>query len=108
MTRIVKLRDKVRKGWEERNGVKLTFMPFIAKALMHGIRVKPIVNSSVAGDAIQYHKNINIGIAVALEWALIVTVVEAAEKLSFIGLQRAISDLGGRERAKKLDPDEVQ
>src|SRR2546421_3553228 len=66
MTRIVKLREKTRKQWEARNGVKLTFMPFVAKALMHGLRIKPIVNSSVVGDAIQYHKNINIGIAVAL------------------------------------------
>src|SRR5438270_2945418 len=108
MTRIVKLREKVRKQWEARNGIKLTFMPFIAKALMHGIRVKPIVNSSVASDAIQYHKNINIGIAVALEWGLIVPVAKAAENLSFIGLQRAITDLGERARAKKLVPDEVQ
>ncbi|HEY6307696.1 MAG TPA: 2-oxoglutarate dehydrogenase, E2 component, dihydrolipoamide succinyltransferase [Candidatus Angelobacter sp.] len=108
MTRIVKFREKVRKGWEERHGVKLTFMPFIAKALMHGIRKKPVVNASVVGDAIQYHKNINIGIAVALEWGLIVPVVKGAENLSFVGLQRAITDLGERARAKKLVPDEVQ
>jgi pyruvate dehydrogenase E2 component (dihydrolipoamide acetyltransferase) len=108
MTRIVKFREKVRKGWEERHSVKLTFMPFIAKALMHGIRTKPVVNASVLGDAIQYHKNINIGIAVALEWGLIVPVVKGAENLSFVGLQRAISDLGERARAKKLVPDEVQ
>jgi pyruvate dehydrogenase E2 component (dihydrolipoamide acetyltransferase) len=108
MTRIVKLRDKVRKGWEERNGVKLTFMPFIAKAILHGIRVKPIVNSSVVGDSIQYHKNINIGIAVALEWGLIVPVVKQAENLSFIGLQRAITDVGERARTKKLKPEDVQ
>jgi 2-oxoglutarate dehydrogenase E2 component (dihydrolipoamide succinyltransferase) len=108
MTRIVKLREKVRKQWEARNGAKLTFMPFIAKALMHGIRVKPVVNSSVAGDAIQYHKNVNIGIAVALEWGLIVPVVKQAENLSFIGLQRAITDVGERARSKKLKPDEVQ
>jgi 2-oxoglutarate dehydrogenase E2 component (dihydrolipoamide succinyltransferase) len=108
MTRIAKFREKVRKGWEERNGVKLTFMPFVAKALMHGIRKKPIINTSVVGDSIQYHKNINIGIAVALEWGLIVPVVKGAENLSFVGLQRAITDLGERARAKKLVPDEVQ
>ncbi len=108
MTRIVKFREKIRKQWEARNGVKLTFMPFIAKALMHGVRVKPIVNSSVVGDSIVYHKNINIGIAVALEWGLIVPVVKGAENLSFVGLQRAITDLGERARAKKLVPDEVQ
>jgi pyruvate dehydrogenase E2 component (dihydrolipoamide acetyltransferase) len=108
MTRIVKLRESLRKGWEARHGVKLTFMPFIAKALMHGIRTKPIVNASVVGDSIQYHKNINIGIAVALEWGLIVPVVKGAENLSFVGLQRSITDLGERARAKKLVPDEVQ
>ena len=108
MTRIVKLREKMRRGWEERHGVKLTYMPFIAKALMHGIRTKPVVNASVVGDGIQYHKNINIGIAVALEWGLIVPVVKGAENLSFVGLQRNITDLGERARAKKLVPDEVQ
>jgi 2-oxoglutarate dehydrogenase E2 component (dihydrolipoamide succinyltransferase) len=108
MTRVVRLREKIRKGWEERNGVKLTYMPFIAKALMHGIKTKPIVNSSVIGDSIQYHKNVNIGIAVALEWGLIVPVVKNAENMSFVGLQRAISDLGERARNKKLVPDDVQ
>jgi 2-oxoglutarate dehydrogenase E2 component (dihydrolipoamide succinyltransferase) len=108
MTRIAKFREKNRKAWEARNGVKLTFMPFIAKAMLHGIRVKPIVNSSVVGDAIQYHKNVNIGIAVALDWGLIVPVVKGAENLSFVGLQRAIVDLGERARTKKLVPDDVQ
>ena len=108
MTRIAKFREKNRKAWEARNGVKLTFLPFIAKALLHGIRVKPIMNSSVVGDGIQYHKNVNIGIAVALEWGLIVPVVKGAENLSFVGLQRTIVDLGERARTKKLKPDDVQ
>jgi 2-oxoglutarate dehydrogenase E2 component (dihydrolipoamide succinyltransferase) len=108
MTRIVKLREKNRKAWEARNGVKLTYMPFIAKAMLHGIRVKPVMNASVVGDAIQYHKSVNIGIAVALDWGLIVPVVKGAENLSFVGLQRAISDLGERARTKKLVPDDVQ
>ncbi|MGZ4829871.1 MAG: 2-oxoglutarate dehydrogenase, E2 component, dihydrolipoamide succinyltransferase [Candidatus Angelobacter sp.] len=108
MTRIAKFREKNRKGWEARNGVKLTFLPFIAKAMLHGIRVKPIINSSVVGDGIQYHKNVNIGIAVALDWGLIVPVVKGAENLSFVGLQRAIVDLGERARSKKLVPDDVQ
>ena len=108
MTRIAKFREKNRKAWEARNGVKLTFLPFIAKAMLHGIRVKPIMNSSVVGDGIQYHKNVNIGIAVALEWGLIVPVVKGAENLSFVGLQRAIVDLGERARTKKLKPDDVQ
>src|SRR5438270_1547641 len=108
MTRIAKFREKNRKAWEARNGVKLTYLPFIAKALLHGIRVKPIMNSSVVGDGIQYHKNVNIGIAVALEWGLIVHVVKGASNLSFVGLQRAIVDLGERARTKKLEPDDVQ
>jgi pyruvate dehydrogenase E2 component (dihydrolipoamide acetyltransferase) len=108
MTRIARFREKNRKAWEARNGVKLTYLPFIAKALLHGIRVKPIINSSVVGDGIQYHKNVNIGIAVALEWGLIVPVVKGAENLSFVGLQRAIVDLGERARTKKLKPDDVQ
>src|SRR5258707_2531708 len=108
MTRIAKFREKNRKGWEARNGVKLTYLPFIAKALLHGIRVKPVINSSVVGDGIQYHKNVNIGIAVALDWGLIVPVVKGAENLSFVGLQRAIVDLGERARSKKLKPDDVQ
>jgi pyruvate dehydrogenase E2 component (dihydrolipoamide acetyltransferase) len=108
MTRIARFREKNRKAWEARNGVKLTFLPFIAKALLHGIRVKPIINSSVVGDGIQYHKNVNIGIAVALEWGLIVPVVKGAENLSFVGLQRAIVDLGERARTKKLKPEDVQ
>src|SRR6478672_6732639 len=108
MTRIARFREKNRKAWEARNGVKLTFLPFIAKALLHGIRVKPIMNSSVVGDGIQYHKNVNIGIAVALDWGLIVPVVKGAENLSFVGLQRTIVDLGERARNKKLVPDDVQ
>lgn len=108
MTRIARFREKNRKAWEARNGVKLTYMPFIAKAMLHGIRVKPVMNSSVVGDAIQYHKSVNIGIAVALDWGLIVPVVKGAENLSFVGLQRAISDLGERARGKKLVPDDVQ
>jgi 2-oxoglutarate dehydrogenase E2 component (dihydrolipoamide succinyltransferase) len=108
MTRIARFREKNRKAWEARNGVKLTYLPFIAKALLHGIRVKPIMNASVVGDGIQYHKNVNIGIAVALDWGLIVPVVKGAENLSFVGLQRAIVDLGERARTKKLKPDDVQ
>src|SRR6476659_4292570 len=108
MTRIARFREKNRKAWEARNGVKLTFLPFIAKAMLHGIRVKPIMNSSVVGEAIQYHKSVNIGIAVALDWGLIVPVVKGAENLSFVGLQRTIVDLGERARSKKLVPDDVQ
>jgi 2-oxoglutarate dehydrogenase E2 component (dihydrolipoamide succinyltransferase) len=108
MTRIVKLRDRERAKFEARNGVKLTYMPFIARAVLAGIKQMPIVNSSVEGDSIRYHKNVNIGIAVALDWGLIVPVVKQAEERSFVGLQRAINDVAERARAKKLQPDEVQ
>ena len=107
MTRIVKLRDRERAKFEARNGVKLTYMPFIARAVLAGIKAMPIVNSSVEGESIRYHKNVNIGIAVALDWGLIVPVVKQAEERSFVGLQRAINDLAERARAKKLQPDEV-
>jgi 2-oxoglutarate dehydrogenase E2 component (dihydrolipoamide succinyltransferase) len=108
MTRIVKLRDRERAKFEARNGVKLTYMPFIARAVLAGIKQMPIVNSSVEGESIRYHKNVNIGIAVALDWGLIVPVVKQAEERSFVGLQRAINDVAERARAKKLQPDEVQ
>jgi len=108
MTRIVRLRDRERSKFEARNGVKLTYMPFIARAVLAGIKQMPIVNSSVEGDSIRYHKNVNIGIAVALDWCLIVPVVKQAEERSFVGLQRAINDVAERARGKKLQPDEVQ
>ena len=107
MTRIVKLRERERAKFEARNGVKLTYMPFIGRAVVAGIKQMPIVNSSVEGESIRYHKNVNIGIAVALDWGLIVPVVKQAEERSFVGLQRAINDLAERARSKKLQPDEV-
>ena len=107
MTRIVRIRERERAKFEARHGVKLTYMPFVARAVVAGIKQMPIVNSSVEGDSIRYHKNVNIGIAVALDWGLIVPVVKQAEERSFVGLQRAINDLAERARAKKLQPDEV-
>ena len=108
VTRIVKLREKMKNKFEQATGSKLTFTPFFARAAVHGLRKWPIVNSSVEGDAIRYHSSINLGIAVALDWGLIVPVVKNAEERSFVGLQRAITDLGERARTKKLKPDEVQ
>ena len=108
MTRIVKLREKMKGKFEQATGSKLTFTPFFARAAVHGLRKFPIVNASVEGDNIRYHSAINLGIAVALDWGLIVPVVKNAEERSFVGLQRAISDLGERARSKKLKPDEVQ
>ncbi|MGO9210852.1 MAG: dihydrolipoamide acetyltransferase family protein, partial [Terriglobales bacterium] len=108
MTRVVKLRERERADWEKRNGVKLTFMPFFARAVLAGIREWPIVNASVEGDAVRYHRNVNLGIAVSLDWGLIVPVVKHAEEKNFLGLQRAITELAERARSKKLSPEDVQ
>ena len=107
MTRIARLRDRERATFEQRHGVKLTYMPFIAAAAIEAIRHHPIVNASLVDNSIHYHANINLGIAVALEWGLIVPAVREAEKRSFSDLARTIADLAGRARSKKLSPDEV-
>jgi 2-oxoglutarate dehydrogenase E2 component (dihydrolipoamide succinyltransferase) len=107
MTRIVKIRDREKAGFERTNGVKLTFMPFIAAAVVEALRKHPVVNASLADGAIHYHRNIHLGIAVALEWGLIVPVVKEAESLSFLGLARTIADLAERARTKKLKPEEA-
>ncbi len=107
MTRIVRLRERERAGFEQRHGVKLTYMPFIAVAAVEALRRFPVVNASLIDNAIHYHANINLGIAVALEWGLIVPTVREAEKRDFASIARAIGDLAGRARTKKLLPDEV-
>jgi 2-oxoglutarate dehydrogenase E2 component (dihydrolipoamide succinyltransferase) len=107
MTRIVRMRAREKAGFEQRNGVKLTYMPFIAAAVIEALRKFPIVNASLEGSSIRYHRNINLGIAVALEWGLIVPVVQQAEERSFLGLARSIADLAERARTKKLMPDET-
>ena len=81
-------------------------MPFITRAAVQALRKHPIVNAATQGEAILYNKNINIGIAVALEWGLIVPVIKQAEEKSFLGVARAIVDLADRARSKKLAPDE--
>jgi 2-oxoglutarate dehydrogenase E2 component (dihydrolipoamide succinyltransferase) len=107
MTRIVKIREKEKSKYEQRNGVKLTYMPFITRAAIVALRKHPVVNGSVEGDAIRYNKNINIGIAVALDWGLIVPVIKQAEEKNFLGISRAIVDVADRARGKKLAPDEI-
>jgi 2-oxoglutarate dehydrogenase E2 component (dihydrolipoamide succinyltransferase) len=107
MTRIVKLREKEKSKYEQRNGVKLTYMPFITRAAIYALRKHPIVNGSVDGDAIRYNKNINIGIAVALDWGLIVPVLKQTEEKNFLGIARGIVDVAERARNKKLAPDEI-
>jgi pyruvate dehydrogenase E2 component (dihydrolipoamide acetyltransferase) len=107
MTRIVKIREKEKAKYEQRNGVKLTYMPFITRAAVVALRKHPIVNGSVEGEAVRYNKNINIGIAVALDWGLIVPVIKQAEEKNFLGIARAIVDVADRARGKKLAPDEI-
>jgi pyruvate dehydrogenase E2 component (dihydrolipoamide acetyltransferase) len=107
MTRIVKLREKEKSKYEQRNGVKLTYMPFITRAAIVALRKHPIVNGSIEGEAIRYNKHINIGIAVALDWGLIVPVIKQTEEKNFLGIARAIVDVADRARGKKLAPDEI-
>jgi pyruvate dehydrogenase E2 component (dihydrolipoamide acetyltransferase) len=107
LTRIVKIREKEKAKYEQRNGVKLTYMPFITRAVIATLRKMPIINASMEGDAIRYHQNVNVGIAVALDWGLIVPVIKQAEDKSFLGIARSIADLAERARSKKLKPDEV-
>src|ERR1700733_14037741 len=107
-TRIVNLRNKQKTGFEQRHGARLTFMPFFVRSAVIALQQWPIINATIEGDNIRYHRQINMGIAVALDWGLIVPVVKNAGDLNFLGLQRGISDLGERARNKKLKPDDVE
>jgi 2-oxoglutarate dehydrogenase E2 component (dihydrolipoamide succinyltransferase) len=106
-TRIAKIRE-AKKAEYERQGVRLTFMSFLMKAAVDALKAVPVVNSSVDGDTIVYKKEINLGIAVALDWGLIVPVIKRAGEKNLLELSRAIQDLASRARAKQLKPEEVQ
>jgi pyruvate dehydrogenase E2 component (dihydrolipoamide acetyltransferase) len=108
LTRIVQLRNKMKSAFEQRHGVRLTFMPFFVRAAIIALQQFPIVNASIEGESIRYHRNVNMGIAVALDWGLIVPVLKNADQLNFLGLQRGITDLGERARNKKLKPEDVE
>ena len=108
ITRIVQLRNKTKSAFEQRHGARLTFMPFFVRAVIIALQQFPIVNASLEGENVRYHRHVNVGIAVALDWGLIVPVLKNADELNFLGLQRGISDLGERSRTKKLKPDEVE
>jgi pyruvate dehydrogenase E2 component (dihydrolipoamide acetyltransferase) len=108
ITRIVQLRNKSKSAFEQRHGARLTFMPFFVRTVIIALQQFPIVNASIEGENIRYHRHVNVGIAVALDWGLIVPVLKNADELNFLGLQRGISDLGERARSKKLKPDEVE
>ncbi len=108
VTHIVNLRNQLKNGFEQRYGARLTFMPFFVRAAIIALQQYPIVNSSLEGDSLRYHKHVNAGIAVALDWGLIVPVLKSADELNFLGLQRGITDLGERARTKKLMPADVE
>ena len=108
MTRVAALRTKYKAAYEERSGVNLTYTPFIVKAATDSLKAFKILNASVEGDSIVYHKDINVGMAVALDWGLIVPVIAAADEKNVLGLARIVNDLGERARTKKLKVEEVQ
>ena len=106
-TAVDRLRRKHKDDYAQR-GVKLTYLPFIVQAVIAGLREFPILNASMDESNIVYHREMNLGIAVALEWGLIVPVLKQADELNILGIARAVNDLGDRARAKKLSPDDVQ
>jgi 2-oxoglutarate dehydrogenase E2 component (dihydrolipoamide succinyltransferase) len=108
MTKVAKLRDKIKGSFQAQYGFSLTFLPFVARAAVAALREFPIVNASIDGSNIIYHNEINIGIAVALENGLIVPVIRGADEKNVLGLQRSIVDLAARARSRQLKPDEVQ
>jgi 2-oxoglutarate dehydrogenase E2 component (dihydrolipoamide succinyltransferase) len=107
MTNVAKFRDKNKAEFQARYGTKLTYMPFIFQAVNNAIRKYPVVNAQVSGENIVYKGDINLGMAVALDWGLIVPVIRKADTLSLSGLALAANDLADRARTKKLNPDEV-
>jgi 2-oxoglutarate dehydrogenase E2 component (dihydrolipoamide succinyltransferase) len=106
-TRVAQIRAKRKQEYADR-GVNLTYLAFIAKAVADSLRKHPVVNSAVSGESTVIRRDINLGIAVALDWGLIVPVIKHADELSLVGIARAINDLGERARTKKLSPDDVQ
>jgi len=108
MTKIAKLREKLKGPFQQQYGISLTFLPFAVRAATAALRQFPIVNASIDGTNIIYHRDVNIGIAVALEGGLIVPVIRSADERNIVGLQRAIADLAARARSRQLRPDEVQ
>jgi len=108
LTRIARIRRTQRAAFEAQTGQKLTFLPFIIKAAIDSLKKFPVLNAAVAGSSIIYRKQYNIGIAVALDWGLIVPVIRGADDLSLSGLTRSLNDLADRARTKRLKPEEVQ
>ena len=107
MTKVAKLRDKLKGSFQAQYGFGLTFLPFMIRAAVAALREFPLVNASIEGTNIIYHRDINLGIAVALENGLIVPVIRNADEKNIVGLQRSIVDLATRARSRQLRPDEV-
>jgi 2-oxoglutarate dehydrogenase E2 component (dihydrolipoamide succinyltransferase) len=108
MTKVAKLRAKSKDEFHSRNGFSLTFLPFVTAATAEALRAFPIFNASIDGKNVNYFRDINIGMAVALEGGLIVPVIRNADEKNVTGLQRSIVDLATRARSRQLKPDEVQ
>ena len=107
MTRVAQLRNKHKQAFESQFGTKLSFMPFVMMAACKALRAYPVANASVDGDNIVYKQDINLGIAVSLDWGLIVPVVKNADMMNLGGLARSLNDLAERARSKQLKPDEI-
>jgi 2-oxoglutarate dehydrogenase E2 component (dihydrolipoamide succinyltransferase) len=107
-TNVARLRERYKESFLEKNGVKLTYLPFIFRATIQALKEFPQVNASIDGDNIVYHKDIHLGMAVALDWGLIVPVIKNADEKSILGLARVTQDLAERARTKRLKPDEIQ
>ena len=105
-SRVAQVRE-AKKAEYERAGAKLTYLSFILKAVVSALRAVPVVNASVEGETIVYHQNITVGMAVALDWGLIVPVIKNADEKNLLGLSRAVADFATRARSKQLKPDEV-
>jgi 2-oxoglutarate dehydrogenase E2 component (dihydrolipoamide succinyltransferase) len=106
-THVAGIRRRLKAEFAER-GVKLTYLAFVVQAIAQNLRKHPVVNAAVSGDNTILRRDINVGIAVALEWGLIVPVIRHADELSLLGIARAIQDLAERARTKKLTPEDVQ
>ena len=107
LTRVTRVRDKLRPEFDAR-GDKLTYLPFVIQAVVEGLKKYPVINAAVRGNEIVFRKHYHVGIAVALDWGLIVPVIRDADNYSLAGLTRSLNDLASRARAKKLKPEEVQ
>jgi pyruvate dehydrogenase E2 component (dihydrolipoamide acetyltransferase) len=108
LTRVGRIRQRMRAQFEADTGQKLTYLPFIIKTVVETLKQFPVLNAAVAGQSIIYRKQYNIGIAVALDWGLIVPVIRSADDLSLSGLTKSLNDLAERARTKRLKPEEVQ